>query len=106
MVTCFFIDTANNVIEYIETIHKILNHGGVWINFGKFQNDIGPLLYHYSDLENECSIELSWEELKYIITNYGFEFKNEEIRETVYNSDTNSMMYTVYKCIFFTVHFV
>jgi len=95
VVTCFFIDTANNIIEYIETIHKILNVGGVWINFG-------PLLYHYSDLENECSIELSWDELKYIIGNYGFEFKNEEIRETVYNSDVSSMMYTVYKCIFFT----
>jgi len=95
VVTSFFIDTANNIIEYIETIHKILNVGGVWINFG-------PLLYHYSDLDNECSIELSWEELKHIIANYGFEFKNEEIKETVYNSDINSMMYTVYRCIFFT----
>jgi len=95
VITCFFIDTANNIIEYIETIYKIMEVGGVWINFG-------PLLYHYSDLENECSIELSWEELKHIIANYGFEFKNEEIRETVYNSDVSSMMYTVYKCIFFT----
>jgi len=95
VITCFFVDTANNVIDYIETIHKILTIGGVWINYG-------PLLYHYSDLENECSIELSWEELKYIIENYGFEFKNEEIRETVYNSDANSMMYTIYRCIFFT----
>jgi carnosine N-methyltransferase len=53
-------------------------------------------------MENECSIELSWEELKYIITNFGFELKNEEIKEMTYNSDSQSMMYTVYKCIFFT----
>ena len=38
IVTCFFIDTANNIIEYIETIHKLLDVGGVWINFGKFLN--------------------------------------------------------------------
>lgn len=35
--TCFFIDTANNVLEYIETIWKILKPGGVWINLGEFQ---------------------------------------------------------------------
>ena len=32
---CYFIDTANNVIEYLQTIHKILKPGGYWINFGK-----------------------------------------------------------------------
>jgi carnosine N-methyltransferase len=29
VVTCFFIDTAHNVIEYIQTISKILKDGGV-----------------------------------------------------------------------------
>lgn len=33
--TCFFIDTAHNVIEYVETIWKILKPGGVWINLGE-----------------------------------------------------------------------
>ncbi|XP_061117302.1 carnosine N-methyltransferase isoform X2 [Conger conger] len=32
--TCFFIDTAHNVIDYIETIWNILKPGGVWINLG------------------------------------------------------------------------
>lgn len=68
VITCFFLDTANNIIEYIETIHKILKKNGVWINFG-------PLLYHYADMQDECSIELSWEEIKYIIQNMGFEIK-------------------------------
>ena len=27
--TCFFIDTAHNIIEYIEVISKILKDGGV-----------------------------------------------------------------------------
>ena len=68
VVTCFFIDTANNIIEYIETIYKILKPGGVWINFG-------PLLYHYADMQEEVSIELSWEEIRFIMVNMGFEIK-------------------------------
>lgn len=38
--TCFFIDTAPNVINYIETIENCLNSGGIWVN-------IGPLLWHF-----------------------------------------------------------
>lgn len=33
--TCFFIDTAHNVIDYVETIWNILKPGGVWINLGE-----------------------------------------------------------------------
>ena len=40
VVTCFFIDTAPNVITYIETVKHCLSPGGVWIN-------IGPLLWHF-----------------------------------------------------------
>lgn len=32
--TCFFIDTANNIIDYIQTIYEILRPGGIWINLG------------------------------------------------------------------------
>ena len=95
VVTCFFLDTANNVIEYVETIHKIMKIGGIWIN-------IGPLLYHYSEIENECSIELSWSELKHIIIGYGFEIRNEKEIKCTYSSVEDSMMQTIYRCIFFT----
>lgn len=70
VVTSFFMDTANNIIEYVETIHAALKTGGVWINFG-------PLLYHYADMPDEFSIEISWDELKHIIVGYGFEIKQE-----------------------------
>ena len=68
VVTCFFLDTANNIVEYIKTIAKILKTNGVWVNFG-------PLLYHYSEMEEEVSIELSWEEVKHVIEMMGFEIK-------------------------------
>lgn len=38
--TCFFIDTAPNLIRYIDTIRHCLKAGGVWIN-------VGPLLWHF-----------------------------------------------------------
>lgn len=40
VVTCFFIDTAANVVDYIDVIHNVLRPGGVWLNFG-------PLLWHW-----------------------------------------------------------
>lgn len=67
VVTCYFIDTAHNIVDYIEKIWKILKPGGYWINFG-------PLLYHFSDMLNEKSIELSYEQIKRVIQNVGFKF--------------------------------
>jgi carnosine N-methyltransferase len=40
VVTCFFIDTAPVVLDYLETIYQMLKPGGVWVN-------LGPLLYHW-----------------------------------------------------------
>ena len=95
IVTCYFIDTANNIIEYIETIHNIVKIGGLWVNFG-------PLLYHYTEMENEISIELSWEEVKHIIIGYGFEFKKIEIVKTTYSTNKDSMTERIYNCVFFS----
>jgi carnosine N-methyltransferase len=40
VVTVYFIDTAPNLIRYIETIRNVLKPGGLWIN-------VGPLLWHF-----------------------------------------------------------
>ncbi|KAK7526329.1 N2227-like protein-domain-containing protein [Phyllosticta citriasiana] len=40
--TVFFIDTAPNLINYIEAIRNCLKPGGVWIN-------LGPLLWHFEN---------------------------------------------------------
>ncbi|XP_063051849.1 carnosine N-methyltransferase isoform X2 [Engraulis encrasicolus] len=67
--TCFFIDTAHNALDYIETIWNILKPGGIWIN-------LGPLLYHFENMANELSIELSYEDMKAAILKYGFELES------------------------------
>lgn len=34
IVTCFFLDTARNVLQYMELINRLLAPGGIWINQG------------------------------------------------------------------------
>jgi carnosine N-methyltransferase len=37
VVTCFFIDTAVHVFDYLQASHRLLKPGGVWINHGPLQ---------------------------------------------------------------------
>ncbi|MED6285978.1 Carnosine N-methyltransferase [Characodon lateralis] len=93
--TCFFIDTANNVLEYVDTIWNILKPGGVWIN-------LGPLLYHFESIANELSIELSYEDIRTAMIKYGFLFEVEkESMQTTYTENECSMLRYVYDCVFF-----
>lgn len=46
VVTCYFIDTAHNVIAYIENISKILKPGGYWINLGKLKGTVERPIRH------------------------------------------------------------
>ncbi|KAL6259804.1 hypothetical protein P5V15_009715 [Pogonomyrmex californicus] len=93
--TCFFIDCANNVVQFIETIYKILKPGGVWIN-------LGPLLYHFSDLPNEESIEPSYEAIREVILGFGFQLEKEETKvKTRYAQNINSMLQCEYNSVYF-----
>ncbi|XP_076855168.1 carnosine N-methyltransferase [Brachyhypopomus gauderio] len=93
--TCFFIDTAHNILDYIETIWNILKPGGVWIN-------LGPLLYHFENMANELSIELSYEEIKDAILKCGFQLEIErESVLTTYTENDRSMLRYLYDCVFF-----
>ncbi|XP_067938499.1 carnosine N-methyltransferase-like [Watersipora subatra] len=95
--TVFFIDTAHNVIDYIETIYRILQPGGCWIN-------LGPLLWHYSDQPDESSVELTYEEVRAVITSIGFEFlKESRSHPATYTQNPESMLKYQYDCVFFVV---
>ena len=96
--TCYFIDTAHNIIEYIECIYKILKPGGIWIN-------LGPLLYHFAEIPNEFSIELTYADIINIITNdMKFELLEEERNiPSTYIENPNSMLTYQYHCAFFVV---
>lgn len=93
--TCFFIDTANNVVAYIETIWNILKPGGYWIN-------LGPLLYHFADLPNENSIEPSYEDINGIIKEMGFHILKEDKNvPTSYSQNPRSMLRYEYDSVYF-----
>ncbi|EUD65676.1 hypothetical protein C922_03924 [Plasmodium inui San Antonio 1] len=93
VLTCFFIDTAKNIFLYIRTFANILKPNSLWCN-------VGPLLYHYSEMTNELSIELSWEEIELIISKW-FTFVEIEWIDNYYTTNVDSMMQVQYHCIFF-----
>ncbi|VDN37956.1 unnamed protein product [Gongylonema pulchrum] len=98
VVTVFFIDTAVNVLDYIDTIHRILKKGGLWLNFG-------PLTYHFADGDAEGAIELPYDLIIQYINQKGFRFASDE-RESkantaLYACNKKSMLQYQYICGFF-----
>jgi len=93
VVTCYFIDTAHNILEYLRMISLILKPGGYWLNFG-------PLLYHFADTENEDSVELSWEEIRSALPGLGFRILKEQTGlRSEYTHPPNSMLHMEYECV-------
>lgn len=117
VVTIFFIDTAPNIIRYIETIRNCLKPGGVWIN-------IGPLLWHFADrapkngdeveggkpkhqkngIDEPGSIELTVEEVLTLVDSLGFNIERHEIVDqgAGYIQNRESMLQNTYR----TLHWI
>lgn len=58
--TCFFIDTATNIYEYLALIKRLLRRNGLWVN-------VGPIQWHANAL-----LRPSVDELKDLIVAFGF----------------------------------
>ena len=111
--TVFFVDTAPNVIRYIETVKNCLKSGGYWVNNG-------PLLWHFADrappepdklvnptnlpdtmgIEAPGSFELTNEELLQLIEQQGFVVEEHETTSSGqgYIKSPNSMLQNSYVC--------
>eukprot|EP00929_Paragymnodinium_shiwhaense_P046930 TRINITY_DN23851_c0_g1_i1.p1 TRINITY_DN23851_c0_g1~~TRINITY_DN23851_c0_g1_i1.p1 ORF type:complete len:407 (+),score=53.44 TRINITY_DN23851_c0_g1_i1:76-1296(+) len=93
----FFIDTANNVFQYLRVLADLIRPGGLLIN-------LGPLLWHYSPVGggdfNAVSIELSWDELRPAIEKY-FVIKETDVRDAGYTNNGFSGRRKVYHCRYF-----
>jgi len=116
--TVFFIDTAPNLIRYIEAVRNCLKKGGIWIN-------LGPLLWHpppptprrnrshegededaqqdgsESDagIGDPGSFELSNEEVIALVQHLGFAIEKQEVGtiQTGYISNPQSMLLNTYR---------
>lgn len=108
VITIFFIDTAPNVLRYIETIHNVLEPNGVWIN-------LGPLAWHFeSDGEDPTipnpgraggAVELTLDELTSLIKKYGFTFEtsqnlNQKSLKMPYMANSRGMLTYLYETEF------
>lgn len=114
--TVFFIDTAPNLIRYVEAITNCLKSGGLWIN-------LGPLLWHHAGrkdaddhdggeksknervldagIGDPGSFELSNEEVEALVEHMGFEFVKRSIEmQTGYISNPRSMLQNTYRPVF------
>ena len=102
VVTVFFLDTAANVLKYIEAIHHVLETGGVWIN-------LGPLAWHFEpDADNSRlggNIELTLSELRAVILKSGFKFESgvhldQSTISTPYMANSRGMLTYMYDAEF------
>ncbi|KAH6644682.1 methyltransferas-like protein [Boeremia exigua] len=115
--TVFFIDTAPNIMRYIETVRNCLKPGGIWVN-------LGPLLWHQAprgpgratDTEEEYehthvhdagigdpgSIELTNDEVMALVEHMGLKIERQETStpETGYISNPRSMLQNTYRPVF------
>lgn len=110
--TVFFLDTAPNLIRYLETILYCLKPGGVLIN-------VGPLLWHFENqapgsqdhegggdidpntttgIADPGSFELADDEVMSLLEKIGFVIVSRDTGiEAPYIQDSESMLQTVYK---------
>ncbi|KAF2660008.1 methyltransferas-like protein [Lophiostoma macrostomum CBS 122681] len=110
--TVFFIDTAPNIIRYVEAVRNCLKPGGIWIN-------LGPLLWHHvarppnpdggdkeisthshedTGIADPGSVELSDEEVVALVEHLGFSIEKHETGqiETGYILNESSMLQNTY----------
>lgn len=89
--TCFFIDTCDDLLDYIETIDGVLKDGGMWIN-------LGPLNY-----KKDLKLKLAWEELQAVWEGMGYEFVQSSRVYTPYHLPAGLKLYTEqYDAVFTT----
>ena len=90
--TNFFIDTAPNILDYIETIVHVLKEDGVWVNHG-------PLQWHADD-----ALQLTLDELMVVLGDYGLEVEDTQTSLTYYSSgrtDETCMRPDLYQPVLF-----
>jgi hypothetical protein len=81
VVTCFFLDTATNIIDYLAVISHILRPGGIFLN-------TGPLHYHSNN-----TIQYSYTQLIEIIQIGGFDvISQSRIDATSYSGEEEFSM--------------
>ncbi|SCV70919.1 BQ2448_3681 [Microbotryum intermedium] len=87
--TLFFIDTASNIVSYLEMIWRLLKPGGLWINEG-------PCLWYGTP-----RMALAMDDIVRLAELIGFVIEDRKtIKEARYTSDAEGMYLFAYDCEF------
>lgn len=91
LVTCFFMDAVQDLVEFVALVSGLLPAGGVWVN-------IGPLQF-----DKNCKWKLSWEEIAGMFTRAGFDFTTQKMIECDYNVPRDIKMFSESFCCVLSV---
>jgi hypothetical protein len=78
VLTCFFIDTATNIYEYLQMMQHLIRPGGLWVN-------VGPVQWH-----RHAVLQPSVDELYDLVVSFGFDVLHWKI-------DVNPVAYRHYE---------
>lgn len=118
VVSCFFLDTAPCLVEYLQVMYNLLEDDGLLINFGplhyhwsgpSYRPDDGPsfddyLARHEQHMDSRYlrSVSMTWEDVREVLWRVGFEVLEEQLgMKARYTADARSFMNSDYRCIFF-----
>lgn len=94
VVTCFSLENTHSIISYVRRIAKVLKLGGVWVNHGSLD-------FRYDDSESEPSIEITLEELEFVIARAGMRVLRRSSRSSRPPYVVNCMVSEEYHSFFF-----
>lgn len=89
VVTAFFLDSAPNVLEYVDAIKKVLAPGGIWINFGALNFPHDELTLSLNDMKKVIQTDFEFIKDEVVLSSYG-------------QCDKMSMTSSKLQCSFFT----
>ncbi|KAF3798336.1 Carnosine N-methyltransferase [Colletotrichum gloeosporioides] len=92
VVTLFFIDISNNVIDFLSNIHRLLKPGGVWVN-------LGPLKWG-----THTALQLSAEEVLQLADLLGFDVDHTSRKsvDSLYADQPDTLLKFTYVTQFWT----
>lgn len=91
IVTCFYTDALEDLMEFVALISGLLRTGGVWVN-------LGPL--HY---DKGAKWKLSWEEVSGMCTRAGFCFQTQKMVEVDWSVPSKTKMFSESYCCVLSV---
>lgn len=94
IVTCFTLENSRNIMSYVRRVAKVLKPGGVWINHGSLD-------FRHEDSDSETNIEISKEELEFVVARSGLRVLRRESLRCRPPFVVNGMVHEEYESIFF-----